>query len=112
MKIRDYRDVQSTEPMPGVKKRVVIGPEEGAPNFIMRVFEVAPGLTSPDHAHPWEHDEIYILAGQGAARDRDGMETPIGEGSTLFIPGGENHCMINRGIDILRFVCVIPTGAE
>ena len=89
MKIRHYGDVPATEPMPGVKKQVVIGPDEGAPNFIMRVFEVATGLTSPDHAHPWEH-EIFILAGEGAARDKDGKETPFGEGSTLFSPPGKN----------------------
>jgi len=97
--------------MPGVKKRVVIGPDEGAPNFIMRVFEVAPGLTSPDHAHPWEH-EVFILDGEGAARDEDGKETPFGEGSTLFLPAGEKHCLINRGRDVLRFICIITTGVE
>jgi quercetin dioxygenase-like cupin family protein len=111
MNIRHFRDVLATEPMPGVKKRIVIGPDEGAQNFIMRVFEVAPGLTSPDHTHPWEH-EVFILAGEGAARDRDGKETAIGEGMALFIPSGEKHCLINKGKDVLRFVCVIPAGME
>jgi quercetin dioxygenase-like cupin family protein len=111
MKIRHYRDVPAAEPMPGVKKRVVIGPDEGATNFIMRVFEVAAGFTSPDHAHPWEH-EVFILAGEGAARDKDGKETPIGEGSTLFLPAGEKHCLINTGKEPLRFICIIPTGVE
>jgi quercetin dioxygenase-like cupin family protein len=111
MKIRHYRDVPATEPMPGVKKKVVIGPDEGAENFIMRVFEVAPGFTSPDHAHPWEH-EIFILAGEGAARDMNGKETTVGEGSTLFLPAGEKHCLINKGKGVLRFICIIPTGVE
>jgi quercetin dioxygenase-like cupin family protein len=111
MKIGHYRDVPSTKPLPGVTKRVVIGPEDGAQNFILRVFEVEPGCKSPDHAHDWEH-EIFILAGQGKARDREGKETPIAEGTALFIPGGENHCLINTGSDVLRFICVIPTGAE
>ena len=111
MKIRHYRDVPPTEPLPGVQKRVVIGPDEGAENFVTRVFEIAPGRTSPDHAHPWEH-EIFILAGEGAARDRDGMETPIGEGSALFLPAGERHCLINNGNKILRFICIIPAGVE
>jgi quercetin dioxygenase-like cupin family protein len=111
MQIQHYSDVKATELLPGVKRRVVIGPEEGAPNFIMRVFEVAPGHTSPDHAHAWEH-EIFVLAGQGFARDKDGKETPIGEGTTILIPGGENHCLINRGTDDLRFICMIPTWGE
>ena len=44
----------------------------------------------------WEH-EIFILAGKGVARDQDGKETPIGEGTALFIPGGETHSLINQG---------------
>jgi quercetin dioxygenase-like cupin family protein len=111
MKIRHYRDVPATDPMPGVKKRVVIGPEEGAQNFIMRVFDVEPGLTSPDHTHPWEH-EIFVLTGEGAVRDAKGTETPFREGYTLFLPADEKHCMINKGNDVLRFVCIIPTGVE
>ena len=89
MKIRHYRDVPATEPMPGVKKEVVIGPDEGAENFIMRVFEVAPGLTSPDHAHPWEH-EIFILAGEGAARDGRERKRPSERGAPFFSPPGKN----------------------
>lgn len=111
MLIRHYRDVPATDPLPGVKKQVLIGPDEGAPNFIMRLFEVAPGLTSPDHAHPWEH-EVFILDGEGVARSADGKEVPFGAGSALFLPAGEKHCMINRGQGVLRFICVIPTGVE
>ena len=111
MIIRHYRDVPPTEPLPGVKKRVVIGPDQGAENFVTRVFEIAPGRTSPDHAHPWEH-EVFILAGEGAALDQNGHEKPIWEGSALFIPAGEKHCLINTGKDVLRFICVIPAGVE
>ena len=111
MKIVDYRKVPATAPLPGVTKRVLIGPDEGAPNFIMRVFEIAPGHTSPDHTNFWEH-EIFILAGKGVARDQDGKETPIGEGTAVFIPVGENHCLINQGGDVLRFICIIQTGVE
>ena len=59
----------------------------------------------------WEH-EVFILAGKGVVRDQNGTETPIGEGTTVFIPGGENHCLINQGGDALRFICLIPTGVE
>jgi quercetin dioxygenase-like cupin family protein len=111
MKIVDYRKVPATAPLPGVTKRVPIGPDDGAQNFIMRIFEIAPGHTSPDHAHPWEH-EIFILAGKGVARDQDGKETPLGEGTAVFIPGGETHCLINQGGDALRFICLIPSGVE
>jgi len=111
MIIRHYRDVPAEKPMPGVTKRVVIGPDEGAQNFIMRIFEVEPGQTSPDHDHPWEH-EIFILAGEGAVRDTSGKETPFTEGYTVFLPAGEKHCLINRGKGPLRFICMILTGVE
>ncbi len=111
MKIVDYRKVPATTPLPGVIKRVPIGQEDGAKNFIMRVFEVAPGHASPDHAHPWEH-EIFILSGEGVARSQDGKETPIGEETALFIPAGEKHCLLNKGGVALRFICMIPAGVE
>lgn len=111
MIVQHYQDVPATAPLPGVSKRIVCGETEGARNFIMRIFEVAPGHNSPIHTHPWEH-EVFILAGRGVARDQNGQERPIGEGSVLFIPADENHCMINRGDETLRFVCIIPAGME
>jgi quercetin dioxygenase-like cupin family protein len=111
MKVVDYRNVPATALLPGITKRVPIGPDDGAPNFIMRVFEIEPGHSSPNHSHFWEH-EVFVLAGNGVVRDQTGAETPISEGTTIFIPGGENHCLINRGEDVLRFICLIPTGAE
>lgn len=111
MLIRHYREVPETNPLPGVSKRVLIGPQEGAPNFIMRLFEVAPGAASPDHSHPWEH-EIFFLAGEGVIRDDTGRETPVSEGYTAFLPAHEKHCIVNRGSTPLRFICIILTGVE
>ena len=59
MKIHsDYREVEGHEEAHGAEMRVVIGPEENAPNFVMRVFELQPGAASPYHTHPWEHAQI------------------------------------------------------
>ncbi|MBN2397735.1 MAG: cupin domain-containing protein [Deltaproteobacteria bacterium] len=111
MIIRHYADVEAVEMMEGVKKRVVIGEKEGAPNFIMRIFDLEPGASSPLHEHPWEH-EIFVLEGRAVARNSEGVETPIREGDTIFIPPGEEHCLTNRGEGAFRFMCLIPTGAE
>jgi len=108
---RHYEDVEAVEIMKGVKKRVVIGEQEGAPNFIMRIFDLEPGASSPLHEHPWEH-EVFVLKGKAAARDSAGDETPVGEGTTIFIPPGEEHCLINKGEGVFRFMCLIPTGVE
>ena len=37
----------------GMEKRVMIGPQQGAPNFVMRVFDLPPGASSPYHSHDW-----------------------------------------------------------
>ena len=76
MKIRDYRDIQATAPMPGVSKRVPIGPEEGAPNFIMRVFEISPRSYKPGPRPRLGTRDLRprrtgIRAGQGRKGDPD-----------------------------------------
>ena len=106
IQVRDFRDVEAQEAMEGVTMRVVIGPEEGAPFFNMRVFEVEPGYASPHHSHPWEH-EIFVLSGQAVFRTDQG-DLPVGHGSTIFVPGGEMHQMRNTGDDLLRFICLVP----
>ena len=50
IQVRDFRGVEAQPAMEGVTMRVVIGPEEGAPIFNMRVFEVQPGLSTPRHS--------------------------------------------------------------
>ncbi len=104
--IRDFTAVEAQPAGPGVSMRVVIGPDEGAPYFTMRVFEVQPGSATPLHSHWWEH-EVFVLSGLGTAR-RGLDEVPISHGSTVFVPGGELHQFRNTGPDVLRFICVVP----
>ncbi len=107
MKIHtDYRDVSSSEEVPGVDMRVVIGDREDAPNFIMRVFDVRPGSTTPYHSHAWEH-EVYVLSGRGAVRSESG-ETELVAGSVVYVEPDENHCFSSGRDEPMRFVCVIP----
>ena len=106
MKVSKYLDKEPTQELPGVLKREVINAGDGAPNFCMRVFEVAPGSSTPSHSHPWEH-EVYVLDGRGLAVNQQG-ETPIRRDSVVFVPPDERHCFINNGNETLRFICVIP----
>ena len=106
MKVSQYLDARPVQELPGVIKREVINADDGAPNFIMRVFEVEPGASSPSHSHPWEH-EIYVLAGQGVAVSEEG-QTQISKDSVVFIMPGEHHRIINNGKETLRFICLIP----
>ena len=106
MKAFNYVDVEPTEERPGVLRRVVIGAKDGAPNSIMRVFDVAPGSSSPGHSHRWEH-EVYILSGKGVVKGSTG-ESELEEGVVVFVEPDEPHRFVNTGDDTLRFVCVIP----
>ncbi len=90
----------------GISIRWVIAEKDGAPNFSMRVFEVAPGGYSPYHSHPWEH-EVFVLEGGGVVVQETG-EVPISCGDVLFIPGGEMHQLRNTSEGTLEFICLIP----
>jgi quercetin dioxygenase-like cupin family protein len=106
IQVKDFRDVAAQTAHEGVTMRVVIGPDEGAPFFNMRVFEVPAGQASPHHSHWWEH-EVFVLSGQGTVKTDQG-DVPIGHGSTVFVPGGEMHQFQNTGDDVLRFLCLVP----
>jgi len=106
MEIRHYLEVEAREDMPGVLLRTVIGAEDDAPRFAMRVFEVKPGSSTPFHSHWWEH-EVFILSGEGVAKGQQG-ETQLSEGTVVFVIPNEEHCFVNSGTDILRFICVVP----
>ena len=111
MIIKSIEDAKPISYGEGIQKRVVIGPKEGAQNFVMRVFDVAPGKTSPYHSHDWEH-EVLILNGKAAVINADGTEAPANPMDTVFIPPNEKHCLKNAGEDVLRFVCLVPVEGE
>ena len=106
MKVHNYLGTEVVEDAPGVLHRVVIGAGDGAPTFIMRVFEVKPGSSTPSHSHSWEH-EVFVLSGKGIVKGRE-KEGLLGEGTVVFVAPNEDHCFINTGSGPLRFICVIP----
>ena len=94
---------------PGAKKahiRWLIAEADGAPHFAMREIELGPGGRTPHHSHPWEH-EVYILEGSGVVEEGE-AERPLGPGSVVFVPGGEEHGFRNTGRGPLRFLCLVP----
>jgi len=105
---RHYTEVKSEEATEakGVSLRVVIGEKEQAPNFVMRVFDVEPGASSPRHTHDWEH-EVFVLSGTGRVFG-GGREVSLSPGYTVFVAPMEEHQFTNDGDEVLRFVCLIP----
>jgi len=90
----------------GIKIRWLIKREDGAPNFSMRLFEVAPSGKSPYHSHDWEH-EVYILEGEGQVI-LSNERKKVGMGYVVFIPPNMLHQFINTGKSTLKFLCLIP----
>ena len=102
MKVRDYREVKPKEEVPGAAMYEVITAAEGAPNFAMRVVEVKPGASTPQHDHPWEH-EVYVITGEGVVKGEE-EEARLKQGSTVFIPPNEKHCFVNTRNEILHLI--------
>lgn len=94
----------------GTGMQWLLSKKEGAPNFAMRRFTMAPGGSIPLHDHPWEH-EIYILKGSGVAYYPEG-KVPIKAGDAIYIPGGEPHGYDNTGRVDLVFLCMVPNSGD
>ena len=67
MLIKKIKDVPAVpvemEGARDVKVRVLFGPDDNAPTFAMRVFELDKAGHTPYHSHPFEH-EVIVLNGQ------------------------------------------------
>jgi quercetin dioxygenase-like cupin family protein len=91
----------------GVKVRWVINKEDdGAENFAMRVFEIAPNGHTPEHSHVSEH-EVYVIEGKGIVI-HEGSEEQLKPGYVVFVPPNIRHQFRNIGKEILRILCLIP----
>ena len=86
--------------------RCLIGPDDAAPSFSMRQFEVAPGGHTPKHAHAYEH-EVFVLEGSGVALEGE-REHPLRPGSAVYVPPNQLHQFRNTGPGPLKFLCLIP----
>ena len=91
----------------GAFLQVLVGPEDGAPNFILRRFTLEPGGRIPAHRHPTIEHEQYVLRGR-MVLGLDDEEREVAAGEAVFIPAGTVHWYENRGAEPVEFLCVIP----
>lgn len=90
----------------GVTIRWLISENDGAPNFVMRLFQIEPEGNTPFHKHQWEH-EVFILEGKGSLVTNQG-DLPFNKGDAVLVPGEENHQFKNTSPDKLVFLCLVP----
>jgi len=112
MKIGHYKDVEAQEISNGkILKRVLIGPKDDAPTFVMRVFTLEPNANTPYHTHPWEH-EVFVLEGKLKVKAKN-KEYEVGPEDFVFVEPNEEHQFVNIGDTQATFICVIPnSGGE
>ena len=109
---KDYRwegvepQIINSKDVQGILKHVLVGPQDGAPTFVMRYFQVPPGEQTFFHTHDHEHG-MLILHGQAQIQIKDELSdlSPL---DAIFVSGGDLHRVINTGEEPLGFICVIP----
>ncbi len=110
MIVEDTKKVKYSEidqpDITGVRMKVLLGSDEGAPNFVMREFAIESGGHTAYHTHEWEH-EVYVLDGEGAIKQGD-REVPVKRGSFALVKPNEEHQFLNKGKGTFRFICVVP----
>ena len=113
MKVSHYEQIESQQvDMPGASGctvRWLVGEKDGAPNFAMRQFEVAPGGHTPRHHHPYEH-EVYVLEGSGEVHEGEQAHA-LRAGDVILVKPDEVHQFRNTGDSPMKFLCLIPNSA-
>jgi mannose-6-phosphate isomerase-like protein (cupin superfamily) len=70
---------------------------------------IPPGR-APEHQHTYD-EVVHVLAGQGVVH-LDGEQTPIGPGTSIYLPPGTPHCLENTGSEPLQVLGVFhPAGS-
>ena len=111
MLIRNLNDAARTpvqmDGADGVTMAVMVGREDGAPNFSLRSILVEPGGHSPHHSHDYEHEAV-VLSGTGEVL-LEGEYRPIKAGDIVYVPANEEH-QFKAGSDGLNFLCLVPVS--
>jgi len=89
--------------------RVLVDDEVGSAQVTQFVGSIPPGR-APDHFHHYE-EVLFILRGAGRMWAGE-TQTMIGEGSCVYLPPGQIHCVENTGAGELRLLGVFyPAGS-
>jgi quercetin dioxygenase-like cupin family protein len=94
-----------------VEKQIVIGPDDGSDEIVMRYFTLAQGGSSPYHSHDWPH-LVRIEQGEGILVDKDNAASLVTAGDYVFVESNAKHCFKNTGESPLAFICIVPSRGE
>src|SRR5262249_13063251 len=94
----------------GATRRILIGRDEGAEDFIVRYFTIPSGGHSSFEHHRHQHG-VVIVHGRGRVLLGDTW-SEIGPGDAVFIAPDELHQLQAADDQPLGFICVIPAWAK
>ena len=91
------------------RTQLLLGAEDGAPNFAMRRFLMGPGGGMPRHTNRVEHEQ-FVLRGRARVGIGDRV-VEVGPEDVLFIPAGTPHFY-----EVLEapfeFLCMVPNRPD
>jgi quercetin dioxygenase-like cupin family protein len=94
-----------------VSVRVIFGPDDKAPTFSMRIFELDGGGHTPYHTHTFEH-EVVILSGDIAVVTEKGP-IPLEVGDMLLVIPNDQHQFKNlSATQKASFMCMVPIAYQ
>jgi mannose-6-phosphate isomerase-like protein (cupin superfamily) len=79
----------------------------------LRVSDLSVGTYSipaggTDDQEPHGEDEIYLITAGRAALEADGASVPVGPGSVLYVPAGQQHRFTRITEDLAAVVVFAP----
>ena len=92
--------------------RVLLGPDDGAPNFAMRKFTMGEGGGMPRHTNTVEHEQ-YVLRGRARIAIADQVYE-VAADDVLYIPAGTPHSyeVLEAPFELLCMVPNLPDRIE
>jgi quercetin dioxygenase-like cupin family protein len=89
--------------------QVLVGPDDGAPNFALRRFRMGEGGGMPLHTNRVEHEQ-FVLAGRAKVTIGATVHE-VAAGSALYIPAGVPHSYQVVAAPF-EFLCVVPNAPD
>jgi quercetin dioxygenase-like cupin family protein len=89
--------------------QLLIGPDDGAPNFALRRYTMGPGGGMPRHTNTVEHEQ-YVLSGRARVGIGDDVHE-VAAGDVLLIPAGAPHFYSVLSAPF-EFLCVVPNAPD
>lgn len=109
IKAIDTIELQEVAAGTATRVQVLVGPEDGAPNFAMRRFVMGEGGGMPLHTNAVEHEQ-FVLRGRARMTIGDQVHE-VRANDVLYIPAGIPH-----SYEVLEapyeFLCVVPNQPD